>query len=89
MKSTGIVRKIDDLGRFVIPMELRNKLNIKEKDSIEIFIDGSSITLKKVENTCIICGSKKNIQLYNNKPICKNCIKSIINLQKDNKSECL
>ena len=49
MKSTGIVRRVDELGRVVIPIELRNKFDIKEKDPIEIYVDGSSIVLKKYE----------------------------------------
>ncbi len=54
-KSTGIVRKLDVLGRIVLPMELRNQLNLHEKDPIEIFIDGSSIILKKYEPNCVLC----------------------------------
>ena len=60
MKSTGIVRKVDELGRVVIPIELRNKLDIKVKDPIEIFVDGSSIVLKKYEPNCIFCCNSKN-----------------------------
>ena len=74
MKATGIVRKVDELGRLVIPMELRNKLKIKEKDPIEIYLEGSNIVLKKVEKTCIFCGSKKNIVGYKDKNICEKCI---------------
>lgn len=51
MKSTGIIRRVDELGRIVIPIELRNKLKIAEKDPIEIYVDGSSIVLKKLEET--------------------------------------
>ena len=61
MKSTGIVRKVDELGRIVIPMELRNKLKIGEKDPIEIYVDGNSVILKKLEESCIFCNSKKDI----------------------------
>ena len=49
MKSTGILRKVDELGRVVIPIELRNKFDIQEKDPMEIFVDGSAIVLKKYE----------------------------------------
>lgn len=55
MKSIGIVRRVDELGRIVIPMELRTKLKISEKDPIEIYVDGSSIVLKKFEETCVFC----------------------------------
>ena len=60
MKSTGIVRRVDELGRVVIPIELRNKFNISEKDPIEIYVDGSSIILKKYEQSCIFCGTQKS-----------------------------
>ena len=64
MKSTGIVRRVDELGRVVIPIELRNKFDIKEKDPIEIYVDGSSIVLKKYEPNCIFCGSTKKLITY-------------------------
>ena len=57
MKSTGIVRKVDELGRIVIPREIRNKFVIAEKDPLEIYVDGSSIILKKYEPNCIFCGN--------------------------------
>ena len=62
MKSTGIVRRVDELGRVVIPIELRNKFGICEKDPIEIFVDGSSIILKKYEPklVCTKCAEKIN-----------------------------
>lgn len=77
MKSTGIIRKVDELGRIVIPMELRNKLKIQEKDPIEIYVDGSSVVLKKVEEACIFCGGKKDLLKYKNRTICNKCINSI------------
>lgn len=80
MKSTGIIRKVDELGRIVIPMELRNKLKIEEKDPMEIYVEGSSIVLKKVDDSCILCGNNKNVLIYNKRSICKNCIKKISNL---------
>ena len=61
MKSTGIIRRVDELGRVVIPIELRNKFGIAEKDPIEIFVDGSNIVLKKFEPNCIFCGSSKKL----------------------------
>lgn len=77
MKSTGIVRRVDELGRIVIPIELRNKLEIAEKDPIEIYVDGSSIILKKHEETCVFCGSTKNVVEYKGKLICTKCTKNI------------
>lgn len=79
MKSTGIVRKLDELGRIVIPKEIRKKLEISQKDSIEIFIDGRSIVLKKFESGCIFCSNPKDLILFKDKLICKNCIKNITN----------
>lgn len=77
MKATGIVRKVDELGRVVIPIELRNKLDIKVKDPIEIFVDGSSIVLKKYEPNCIFCGNSKELINYNEKLICEKCAEKI------------
>lgn len=77
MKSTGIVRKLDELGRIVIPKEIRKKLEISQKDSIEIFIDGRSIVLKKFESGCIFCSNSKDLILFKDKLICKNCVKNI------------
>ena len=83
MKSTGIIRRVDELGRIVIPIELRNKLKIAEKDPIEIYVDGSSIVLKKLEETCVFCGSTKNVTKYKDKLICDKCIKNIKDLEEN------
>ena len=72
MKSTGIVRKVDELGRVVIPIEIRNKFDIAEKDPIEIYVDGSSIILKKYEPNCVFCGNTKNLISY--KVVCSKCV---------------
>lgn len=82
MKSTGIIRKVDELGRVVIPIEIRNQFNIVEKDPIEIYVDSSSIILKKVEENCMFCGNSKNLLSYNNKLICQNCADKIGKLKK-------
>ncbi len=81
MKSTGIIRKVDELGRVVIPIEIRTKLNIAEKDPIEIYVDGSSIILKKFEPNCVFCGNTKNVVEYKDKLVCAKCIKNISDLQ--------
>ena len=75
MKSTGIIRRVDELGRVVIPIEIRNQFNIVEKDPIEIYVDRSSIILKKFEPNCIFCGNTKNLIEYNDKLICEDCSK--------------
>ena len=80
MKSTGIVRKLDELGRVVLPIELRNKFGIAEKDPIEIYVDGSSIVLKKFEPDCVFCGSSKKIALYKDKHVCSKCVTSLSKL---------
>ncbi len=77
MKSTGIVRKVDELGRIVLPIELRRTLNIAEKDAIEIYVDGSSIILKKYEPTCVFCGNARNISTFREKNVCANCLKEL------------
>lgn len=74
MKSTGIVRKVDELGRVVIPIELRRTLNIEEKDSLEIYVDGEHIILKKYEPACIFCGNAKDVVQYKGKNICPACM---------------
>ncbi len=77
MKSTGIVRKVDELGRIVLPIELRRTLNIAEKDALEIYVDGESILLKKYEPACIFCGNAKDVQVYKGKNICAECIRDL------------
>ena len=77
MKSTGIVRRMDELGRVVIPIEIRNKFDIKEKDPVEIFVDGSTIVLKKYEPNCVFCANTKNLVEYNNRLVCNKCAKKI------------
>ncbi|NLC88173.1 MAG: AbrB/MazE/SpoVT family DNA-binding domain-containing protein [Clostridiaceae bacterium] len=83
MKSTGIVRKVDELGRVVIPIELRNQFHITEKDPIEIFVDGSFIILKKYEKSCLFCGNTKKLSNYKDKLICNKCLKQIQTLNNE------
>ena len=80
MKSTGIVRKLDELGRVVIPIELRNKFDISEKDPIEIYVDGTNIVLKKYESNCVFCSKTKKLTEYKDKYICTTCLKKIKDL---------
>jgi transcriptional pleiotropic regulator of transition state genes len=81
MKSTGIIRRVDELGRVVIPIEIRNKLNIFEKDPVEIYVDGSSIILKKYEPNCIFCGNTDHLVEYKNKLVCNKCANQLNLLQ--------
>ena len=77
MKSTGIVRKVDELGRIVLPIELRRTLGIEEKDRNEIFVDGESIILRKYQPACIFCDNAKDIINYKGKNICPDCIRAM------------
>ena len=77
MKSTGMVRRVDELGRVVIPKEIRDKLDIQEKDPIEIYVDGYSIVLRKFQSNCIFCGNTKDLIEYKEKLICKKCLEKL------------
>lgn len=77
MKSTGIVRKIDGLGRVVLPIELRRTLDIAESDALEIFVDNSTIVLKKYQPACIFCDNARDIIAFKGKNICPNCLKEL------------
>lgn len=73
MKSTGIVRKVDELGRIVLPIELRRTLDIEVKDALEIYVDGAQIILKKYEPACIFCGNAKDVIHFKGKNLCEDC----------------
>ena len=74
MKSTGIVRKVDELGRIVLPIELRRSFDLKERDSIEIYTDSDMIILKKFQRTCVFCNSPEDITEYKGKSVCSKCL---------------
>jgi len=76
-KATGIVRRVDSLGRIVLPIELRRIMNIKIKDSLEIYVDDNNIILKKYEPACIFCGEVNNVVSLNNKNVCPNCVNEL------------
>ena len=79
MKSTGIVRKVDELGRVVLPIELRRTLDIAEKDALEIYVDGSSIILKKYRPNCMSCDSSRDVRDFKGKNVCAKCIRELRN----------
>jgi transcriptional pleiotropic regulator of transition state genes len=79
MKSTGIVRKIDSVGRFVVPIELRTTLDLGTNDSIEIFTDEDKVILKKYQPACIFCGNADNVTYFKGKLICKDCLEELKN----------
>lgn len=78
MKATGIVRKVDELGRIVLPVELRRTLDIAERDELEIFMDGDNIVLRKHDAACIFCGSASCVTTYREKNICQDCIQELM-----------
>ena len=80
MKSTGIIRKVDDLGRIVLPIELRRNLDIAERDELEIYMEHDRIILKKYEPACIFCGSARKLLSYQGKNVCQDCVKKMSNL---------
>ena len=78
MKSTGIIRKIGEMGRFVLPKEIRMKLNIKDNiDYLEILVNGKDIILRKYEATCSFCGGKTNLKKFKGFNVCEACIKEL------------
>lgn len=74
LKSTGVVRKVDELGRIVIPIELRRTMGIEEKDALEIYVDNEKIILKKYEPACIFCGNAEEVMNYKGKNLCRSCL---------------
>lgn len=77
MKATGIVRKVDELGRVVLPIELRRTLSIEEKDAMEIYVDGDRVILRKYEPACVFCGDADQIENFKGKNICRSCAQAL------------
>jgi len=77
MKSTGVVRKVDELGRIVLPIEIRKILDIKQKDAIEIFTDNDKIILQKYQPACVFCNNIENIVYFNGKRVCADCVEKL------------
>lgn len=77
LKSTGIVRKVDDLGRVVLPIELRRTLGITDRDSLEIYVDGEQVVLRKYEPACIFCGNASDMKSFHGKNVCTTCAAEI------------
>lgn len=77
MTSTGIVRRIDSVGRFVLPIELRRTLDIDDNDSLEIFVEDNTIILKKYQPACIFCNNARDVSTYKGKNICVECLRDI------------
>lgn len=77
MKTTGIIRKVDDLGRIVLPIELRRMLDIAERDEMEIYVENDSIILQKYEPACIFCNSGRGLLSYQNRNVCRDCVRKM------------
>lgn len=81
MKATGIVRKVDELGRIVLPIEMRRTLGIGVKDSVEIYTEADSIVLRKYENACVFCDRTNDIVSFEGKSICADCLTDLKSLR--------
>ena len=81
MKSTGIVRKVDELGRIVLPIELRRTLDIAVKDELEIYLDDDKVILRKYEPSCIFCSSSRNLVSFHGRNVCSECVKLMNTLE--------
>lgn len=79
MKSTGIVRKVDELGRIVLPIELRRNLDIEVRDALEIYMDGDRIVLQKYQPACIFCGAEQELVNHKGKNVCAECARALAN----------
>ena len=80
MKTTGMIRQLDSLGRIVLPIELRRTLDIKTKDMLEILVEGSSVILRKYEPNCHFCGSSSGLVSYRDKLVCRRCLRELKDL---------
>jgi transcriptional pleiotropic regulator of transition state genes len=83
MKATGIVREVDNLGRIVLPAELRKTLNIQTKEPLEIFVDKEKIIFRKYQPACVFCGNANNVTKFKNKLVCEECLNNMNNIDKD------
>lgn len=80
MKATGVVRRVDELGRVVLPCELRRTMHIKDRDQLEIFVDGDRIVLKKYEPACAFTGSADDLLDYNGRKVSRKAIEELAEL---------
>ncbi len=77
MKSTGIVRKVDELGRIVLPIELRRTLGIEVRDSLEIYVEDGTVILRKYQPACVFCGDAENVISFKGKSVCPHCLRAL------------
>ena len=83
MKSTGVVRKLDNLGRIVIPIELRKTMDIAIGDTLEIYTEGEQVILKKYQPGCVLCGEARNVVMLRGKMVCQRCVAELAAAQRD------
>ena len=81
MKKTGITRAIDEVGRIVLPKELRATMDLNTKDELDISVEGDKIILKKIQPSCIFCGNSENLVIFEENKICQNCVEKIAKLK--------
>ncbi|MBR7099201.1 MAG: AbrB/MazE/SpoVT family DNA-binding domain-containing protein [Clostridia bacterium] len=79
MKATGMVRRVDELGRVVLPAEIRQAMDIKVKDSLEIYTNGDAIVLQKYQQSCVFCEEGEDLVVFAQKRICPACLQKIKN----------
>ncbi len=77
MRTSGIVRKVDELGRVVLPVEMRRVLGIAEKDELEISLEGEGITLRKRKVACVFCGGTEDVLLFGDRKLCRHCLERL------------
>jgi len=81
MRSTGITRKVDELGRVVLPIELRRSMEIEEKTDLEIFTENNAIILRKVGHSCVFCKEVKGLTVFKGNNICSSCMREIVKVK--------
>lgn len=74
MRKTGMSRRVDDLGRIVIPAEMRRTFGIKEGNTLDISVDENSIIFTKREEACVFCGSSQDLKEFKGRMVCLTCI---------------
>lgn len=83
MKPTGTVRYADLFGRFALPKKLRMELNIKEQDSLEIYVEDGGVVLEKYKSTCVFCDSTHELTTFKGRSICRECMEKINAVQNE------
>ncbi len=74
VKATGIVRKVDDVGRIVVPVELRRVLDIENGDAVQFFVDGETVVLRRYDAGCVFCGRTEHVQEFGGRKVCASCM---------------